>query len=1326
MEDSYNLTEEDFTEDSYIVPTEEKVPAKCSPCVIVLAVFALVIFAAGIACLCIFLPMIFDKGNDYDITSPLFDDIINGEYSKQFTSNFTFVNDSPQNFIFLQNSLIQFGEIEADNSIVISNYSIPTYFIYSSTPQQVSYFEVDDSGSFLLLFTNKTKRYRHSGYYNLFITPSPVSSESNENSYLRITSKSVTNASFIQIDNALVVMYVANNNVFARTIAIDGVILTNDTIGTELQITDSGSDVIFNGVADWLMEEEILSQTSTLFAQPAPSNKSPPDALSSSLCASGGCFVFLTLDDTDVIEYSWDTYSIADSYPVQVSIPYPKAGSFIPSFTINLGHLSLDEDGTTLVLLSGTISTPTPNVSESEQFTYVSRVIWGTGGELYIRFMSREQRIDGLYVSILGTNLLKTEITNDLYEVYTQEVSEAYWIPIHNSLTPLDALNNTFRTLDLVYPSSAEFEAVVLYSLPIPSDSEPTTTSLTVVDQHSNFGIVQIIGVQQDGTVLVMDTRNDSSERSLSYTTIDGISASVECTPSFLSSSFISTPLLSSDASYLYIRNEGPNLPFDSVMIRDNITGVWTLVDYLVVNSTFGDKMSAISKPSIQYVSIPASPSTIAPSHVSDTATSATRAMIWYPPFFSEKVEDGVKFPCVIYQYSGPRSQKVTKKYPSIDWLYYMAINGTVIVTIDVAGTGFRGRSYESQVRLRLGEQESSDVVTAAEWISLQEWSGKLAVYGWSYGGFVSGMSAINASVNTSDESLPVFSAAISVAPVTDWKWYDAAYTERYMSLPNLNETGYNVASVVRSCSELDGKNIKYLLIHGSADDNYRISSSSPGASGSSQGSDNEEQQEDRVHIVFTCLSEGSVPKEWVKLLPQPPVVGQGDTSVPFHVPVLSPASFIIHPLGLPGNTEKYGKALYKAALEFQKERKELYEAEKKKKEEEYKKYSFKPDIIVCECTRGRKPSAVFDKLYQSALEVRAEQEQTRKEAEEKRLASYSFRPNLETSKKSEKGQSQKKRQVSKIARRVEIKRQRMREKKLGVFSALYDDATRRHMRQAEYHYWFPEDYTFHPDLSKSFSTNSRYKPSKKVASTPPSELRRREMVDRASIPRSLDDAFDGREMTKSELLGSKGGPSSGKKKSNRTEGIEDLMSPELHDQGRISSRRHPKTQPLPRPSSYISSSIGTIGSMSGSQGPVSRSRGIGGPVESSTNTGLSLSSSTKPRRQSALSSSYAKTSSDSSSPYIVTPANLTSSYHDPTSCLLAYEKDSETMGGSIFDMLDDDKDGILYEDDVKNKMTKLSFPDDKTKEKEKAVSILSETKYPLLRPQFLKELSKK
>ncbi|GKT22833.1 hypothetical protein ADUPG1_012239 [Aduncisulcus paluster] len=421
-----------------------------------------------------------------------------------------------------------------------------------------------------------------------------------------------------------------------------------------------------------------------------------------------------------------------------------------------------------------------------------------------------------------------------------------------------------------------------------------------------------------------------------------------------------------------------------------------------------------------------------------------------------------------------------------------------------------------------------------------------------------------------------------------------------------------------------------------------------------------------------------------------------------------------------PGNTVEYGQGLFKAAKAFQIERQQKYEESQKKKEEEYKKYSFKPDIIVCECTRGRKPSAVFDKLYQSALEVRAEQEQTRKEAEEKRLASYSFQPNLETPKKGEKGQ--KKRPVSKIARRVEIKRQRMREKKLGVFSALYDDATRRHMRQAEYHYWFPEDYTFHPDLSKSFATNSRYKASKKVASTPPSELRRRDMVDRASIPRSLDDAFDGHEMTKSELLGSKGGPSSGKKKSNRTEGIEDLMSPELHDQGRISSRRHPKTQPLPRPSSYISSSIGTIGSMSGSQGPVSRSRGIGGPVESSTNTGLSLSSSTKPRRQSALSSSYAKTSSDSSSPYIVTPANLTSSYHDPTSCLLAYEKDSETMGGSIFDMLDDDKDGILYEDDVKSKMTKLSFPDDKTKEK--AVSILSETKYPLLRPQFLKELN--
>lgn len=172
------------------------------------------------------------------------------------------------------------------------------------------------------------------------------------------------------------------------------------------------------------------------------------------------------------------------------------------------------------------------------------------------------------------------------------------------------------------------------------------------------------------------------------------------------------------------------------------------------------------------------------------------------------------KYPILFDNYGGPGSQTVQDQYDGYvgSWHQLLVQKGYVVVSVDNRGTGARGRDFKKCTQLQLGKFETQDQIAAARYFRSQPWvdAGRIGIWGWSFGGYLSTSCILKGN--------DVFKMAMAVAPVTNWKWYDSAYTERYMHTTKDNSAGYEENSPVNFASMLRGDN--YLICHGTADDN--------------------------------------------------------------------------------------------------------------------------------------------------------------------------------------------------------------------------------------------------------------------------------------------------------------------------------------------------------------------------------------------------------------------------------------------------------------------------------------------------------------------------
>ena len=204
------------------------------------------------------------------------------------------------------------------------------------------------------------------------------------------------------------------------------------------------------------------------------------------------------------------------------------------------------------------------------------------------------------------------------------------------------------------------------------------------------------------------------------------------------------------------------------------------------------------------------------------------------PGFFTLKTSEGVelngwmlkpsnfdpskKYPVLLTVYGGPGSQTVLNSWGAVSmWNRLLAQEGIIIVSVDNRGTGGRGEAFKKITYLQLGKYETLDQVEVAKYLGNLPFVDKnmIGVWGWSFGGFMV--------LSCLTQGAEYFSTGVAVAPVTNWRYYDNIYTERFMRTPDENKEGYESNSPIAHSDKLKGK---LLLIHGMADDNVHAQNS--------------------------------------------------------------------------------------------------------------------------------------------------------------------------------------------------------------------------------------------------------------------------------------------------------------------------------------------------------------------------------------------------------------------------------------------------------------------------------------------------------------------
>ena len=174
------------------------------------------------------------------------------------------------------------------------------------------------------------------------------------------------------------------------------------------------------------------------------------------------------------------------------------------------------------------------------------------------------------------------------------------------------------------------------------------------------------------------------------------------------------------------------------------------------------------------------------------------------------------KLPVLMFVYGGPGSQQVTDQWKGANywWFQMLAQKGYVVACVDNRGTGARGEEFKKMTYQQLGHYETLDQIEAAKYMGAMPFVDptRVGIFGWSYGGYMSSLCMLKGG--------EVFKTGVAVAPVTNWKWYDSVYTERYMRTNAENPDGYENNAPTNFADQLTGN---YLLIHGIADDNVHF-----------------------------------------------------------------------------------------------------------------------------------------------------------------------------------------------------------------------------------------------------------------------------------------------------------------------------------------------------------------------------------------------------------------------------------------------------------------------------------------------------------------------
>ncbi|KAG2236310.1 hypothetical protein INT48_001374 [Thamnidium elegans] len=632
----------------------------------------------------------------------------------------------------------------------------------------VNSFEISQDAKYLLLKTNVTSQWRYSSHSNIYIY------NLDDKSLFPLNNGST-------IDKRPLISYA----VWSPTGHQVAYVMKNEIFITDLQnhtrITFDGSDTIFNGVPDWVYEEEVFAKNYALWWSPDSTH-----------------LAYLRFNETAVPEFHLQYYTASNSsYPDELTIKYPKAGAPNPLVSLHIHSLEL---GSSIMVTSN--STLNSTVKTSDTFfefddtdRLITDVIWSTETNTHLLFKqtNRVQDIEVTNLVTIEKQLNQTSIEN----IRTYKPNDGGWIEPGQTMVYIPntkSNDTTIRYLDIIDNGKGFLHLAVLKATE--KDSKPSW--LTSGKWEVVPGTVVVDTERQ--LVHYVSTERSHLERHLYKIDFSRPKPSTTKTcltcPDDATIHAYYTVTFSPKNGYYILQYEGPDTPSTVVKSVDDATFETVLQN----NQALKDLLDQYELPRTRMVSVM-------------SGGIKMDAMEVLPPDF----DASKKYPVLFHVYGGPGSQIASYRF-ELSWSTFLASKlGYIVVTVDGRGTGFKGRKYKVGIRGRLGELETIDQINAARhWSSLEYVdSSRIAIWGWSYGGYMTS--------KVIEANSGIFAAGLAVAPVTDWRFYDSIYTERYMLTPQLNPDGY-IQSAVNNMTGFEEPN--FLLVHGTGDDNVHFQNS--------------------------------------------------------------------------------------------------------------------------------------------------------------------------------------------------------------------------------------------------------------------------------------------------------------------------------------------------------------------------------------------------------------------------------------------------------------------------------------------------------------------
>jgi len=534
-----------------------------------------------------------------------------------------------------------------------------------------------------------------------------------------------------------------------------------------VQVTKDGGPEFFYGIPDWVYEEEVFGDNSATWWS-----------------SNGDFLAFLRTNETLVPEYPVQFFIDRpsgeepapgeESYPEVQQLKYPKSGA--PNPFVDLLFFDVVKGDMFSVDIGGAF--------EPENLL-ITDVLWANG-QVLIKETNRVSDIMRVVLVDVTARTGKTVRTIDVGEI------DGGWFEISHDTTFIPADPGNGRPddgyLDVIIHEDGDH--IAYYS---PMDAEKPimlTSGKWEVD-----GGPKAIDLKQN-LVYFVATKESAVQRHVYSVKLDGSDLKPLTDTSkegYYGVSF------SDKAGYALLTYRGPGIPQQKVISTPSNSESF---NYLIEdNRELADKAKKHELPLVDIGTIEV-----------DGVTLNYKER--RPPHFNPKKQ----YPVLFQQYSGPGSQSVDKTF-SVDYQAFVAAGlGYVVVTVDGRGTGFMGRKHRVIVRKHLGQWEAHDQIAAAKLWADKKYidASRMAIWGWSYGGF-------QTLKTLETDAGATFRYGMAVAPVTDWRFYDSIYTERYMLTPQDNSDGYD-GTAISNVTALS-QNVRFLVMHGVADDNVHMQS---------------------------------------------------------------------------------------------------------------------------------------------------------------------------------------------------------------------------------------------------------------------------------------------------------------------------------------------------------------------------------------------------------------------------------------------------------------------------------------------------------------------